>query len=566
MNSNEATTPAVSSGGIPASRRFLCLYFPRWPMQRLLRAEPEWRGKPVAVYERGAHGPRLAACSPEAAQLGTQQGMPVSEATALAPDLQVLEIDRAADRSALEKLALWAGRFSPCTGVEQCGPGVGDHPQSLILEITGCAPVFDGEENLLRQALKSLARQQLHPRAAIAPTLGAAWALAHFGPPPAHAHAIVPAAPGIEPGPELHDALAPLNLAALRLPLSAVAWLNKLGLITIGDVLQQPRAALPSRFGPDLIERLDQALGASPEPFPWLRPPPEIASAQAFEYAIADRELLLHALARRLDAVVRELQRRCRGARSIECWLYREAADPILLEIHLFRSSAVKKHLLQLLRTRLEDFRFGAEKNKRSSAAAGLSKTIEVDEGFCALSLWVTSSELLSTEQLALFARPRGAPSGLSMTLDRIRTHCGRGSVFRVREADDAQPEFAYRLADCEQDAPPQDAARTELQRTSPQTRQPRPLHLLSEPQPIQLDWPADAHGPRALEWRGDRIALVRALGPERIETGWWRALENQGDAGIARDYYTVISPHTAQYWIFRRLADDRWFLHGIFD
>jgi protein ImuB len=555
MNSLDSTALTASVSENADRRRFLCLYFSRWPIQRLLRGEPELRGKPLAVYERGAHGPRLVACSPEAGKRGVETGMPVSEATALAPDLLVCEIDRAADRNALEKLALWAGRFSPCTGVEQCGPGIGDHPQSLLLEITGCEQVFDGEDKLLRQALKSLTRQQLRPRAAIAPTLGAAWALAHFGAPPSGA--IVPEAPAGA----LNDALAPLSLAALRLPPPAVAWLSKLGLNTVGDVFQQPRATLPSRFGPELIERLDQALGTSPETFPWLRPPPEIVSAQAFEYAITDRELLLHSLARRIDVIVRELQRRCRGARSLECWLYREAADPILLEVHLFRSSAAKKHLLQLLRTRLEDFRFGAEKNKRSGAATGLSKTIEVDEGFCALSVGVTSSELLSAEQLALFSKPRGAPSGLAMTLDRIRTHCGRGSVFRVREADDAQPEFAYALADCEQDAPME--TEPAEQRTAAKTR---PLHLLAEPAPIDLDWPAGLKTPRAFDWRGERIAITQATGPERIDTGWWRTLENQLNGNTARDYYTVISPRATQYWIFRRLADDRWFLHGIFD
>ncbi len=516
-------------------------------MQRLLRTEPELRGKPAAVHERGAHGPRLVACSLEASALGVLRGMGVSEATALAPPLLVTEIDRARDRSALEKLAAWAGRFSPWTGLEQCGPGVGEHPQSLLLEITGCQQVFNGEENLLSLALKSLAQQQLRARAAIAPTLGAAWALAHYGP---H-RTVVPQAPDSA----LAEALAPLALSALRLPPAAIAWLGKLGLQTIGDVLKQPRAALPSRFGPELLERLDQALGLAPETQPWLRPPPEVYSAQSFEYPITDRELLLHSLERRLAVVVRELHRRCRGARSLDCWLYREAAEPVLLEVHLFRSSASKKHLLQLVRTRLEDLSFTSERGKQTGSGGAFSKTIDVDAGFCALSVWVTSSELLNAEQLALFSKPRGAPSGLALTLDRIRTHCGRDSVFRVSPADDAQPEHAYALADCEQDRAPQEAEprppRAEFSA--------RPLNLLPEPAAIHVEWPDEHTAPQSFEWKGERIPIAAFSGPERIETGWWRG-------GIARDYYLAASPRQAQYWIFQSRESEQWFVHGVFE
>ena len=45
--------------------------------------------------------------------------------------------------------------------------------------------------------------------------------------------------------------------------------------------------------------------------------------------------------------------------------------------------------------------------------------------------------------------------------------------------------------------------------------------------------------------------------GPERIETGWWRGHT------IGRDYYCVETAAGHRYWLFRRLRDGRWFLHG---
>ena len=57
--------------------------------------------------------------------------------------------------------------------------------------------------------------------------------------------------------------LAPLPIAALRLPAAMSSDLRVLGFDRIGDLPAQPRAPLALRFGPELGRRLDQALGAA---------------------------------------------------------------------------------------------------------------------------------------------------------------------------------------------------------------------------------------------------------------------------------------------------------------
>jgi protein ImuB len=64
---------------------------------------------------------------------------------------------------------------------------------------------------------------------------------------------------------------------------------------------------------------------------------------------------------------------------------------------------------------------------------------------------------------------------------------------------------------------------------------------------------------------------VVKAHGPERIETAWWRG------PTVRRDYYVVETMTGGRYWIFRRLGFRRpgsgpanrsgseWFLHGTF-
>jgi hypothetical protein len=58
----------------------------------------------------------------------------------------------------------------------------------------------------------------------------------------------------------------------------------------------------------------------------------------------------------------------------------------------------------------------------------------------------------------------------------------------------------------------------------------------------------------------GDQHEVAQTWGPERIETGWWRGRP------AGRDYYRVETSAGRRFWIFRRLRDDQWFVHGVFD
>ena len=79
-------------------------------------------------------------------------------------------------------------------------------------------------------------------------------------------------------GPEqFRKKLAPLPVAALRLEPDTVRTLERLGLKTIGALIDMPRLALARRFRDDnVLEALDRALGRKDEPLtaePADRPP-----------------------------------------------------------------------------------------------------------------------------------------------------------------------------------------------------------------------------------------------------------------------------------------------------
>ncbi|HYF49748.1 MAG TPA: DNA polymerase Y family protein, partial [Planctomycetota bacterium] len=451
--------------------------------------------------------------------------------------------------------ALFCGRFSPHVGLETTGEHRSE-PSALLLDITGCARCFGGEEKLLMEMLSAVSKRGFYAQAAAAPTLGAAWALAHFGrfERPSGTGRFLSVA-----GTEVDAALRDLPAAALRLAPETVAWLSKLGLQPMDDLFQQPRASLPSRFGAELIQRIDQALGSEAETFTPLLPPAEFHAAHAIETPVAELPLLYPLLEKLTAALCRDLRKAARGVRELECWLYHEISDPVGVHVSLFQPSASPKHLMELLKVRLEDafqLRIGtAGRGDAETRGRGDIRNVE-ERGVVGITLRVTQSESLSTEQLALFRRAQMVSANLSLLLDRLRTQLGAENVRQARIVEHTLPEFCieWRAAD----------GHVAGDHPSPRPRvaaSPRPSFLLATPTPIRVHWGDQADGPDSIDLPERREHVVAMRGPERLEGGWWLK-----GGGARRDYFLVETSSGARHWIFLDLHSGEWFLHGSFD
>ena len=128
----------------------------------------------MAVTQRHAGTVRIVLCNRQAAVGGVCHDMTLAEAKALMPGLHAQADDPDANLRTLERLAVWAQAFSPIVSIEE-----GTEGKALLLDVTGCERLFQGEENLLHQALSGLSDQGFVARGAIADTVGAAWAIAH---------------------------------------------------------------------------------------------------------------------------------------------------------------------------------------------------------------------------------------------------------------------------------------------------------------------------------------------------------------------------------------------------
>ncbi|MCH7604370.1 MAG: hypothetical protein IIB54_16570 [Planctomycetes bacterium] len=91
-------------------------------------------------------------------------------------------------------------------------------------------------------------------------------------------------------------------------------------------------------------------------------------------------------------------------------------------------------------------------------------------------------------------------------------------------------------------------------------TTSPRPLRLTPRPLEIAATALLPEGPPIAFQFQGTRHTVADSVGPERIETGWWRGPH------IRRDYYNVVTETGRRCWLFRHRDTGRWFLHGWFD
>ena len=116
---------------------------------------------------------RITALNAAAARLGLIAGVALADARAMYPALAAADADQEADAKLLEAIADWCDRYTPLAGL--------DAPDGILLDVTGCAHLFGGEAALCRDLVERLARQGLQAHAAVADTVGCAWAVARYG-------------------------------------------------------------------------------------------------------------------------------------------------------------------------------------------------------------------------------------------------------------------------------------------------------------------------------------------------------------------------------------------------
>jgi protein ImuB len=420
---------------------------------------------------------------------------------------------------AKKRILHWCNRYSPLVADDGFG--------GVVLDITGCAHLFGGEEPLLSNVQTRLRRAGYRVRGAIADSLGAAWALARYS------------KQVIVGGSELPQALNPLPVEALRLPEEITRALRRVGLTTIGAFQKISRQALFTRFGSSVLLRLDQAFGQAEETItPYRRPAPyttrrtlaePIATTPAVEYVLVDL----------LKEICTRLQKDHAGARRLNLDCYR--VDGVVAACGISTSKPVRSvtHLLRLFSEKLD--------------------TIDAGFGIETFVLSVLNFDRSDPGQLTL---PQFDPDSLQNTealdelIDRLGTRLGFQHVTRLRICESVLPEYAVEFRPV-----------TEPQLPSalwPEYRL-RPVYWIDPPMHIEVATIHPAGSPVQFRLGRDIHRIVKAEGPERVTPEWWRMQPLNWEV---RDYYRIEDDRGCRFWIYQELhippsSTTRWFLRG---
>ena len=156
----------------PTSARYLAIALPRLVSDRIARKRwgMSWRlsGRPdvapIIVVDQIRNAWRITHLEEMAEHAGLSVGLNLSDARAICPMLEVVYETREDDDLLLCAIADWCDRYTPLVGL--------DEPDGLMLDISGCAHLFGGEEALARDLLMRLLHQGFCAHGSIASTPG----------------------------------------------------------------------------------------------------------------------------------------------------------------------------------------------------------------------------------------------------------------------------------------------------------------------------------------------------------------------------------------------------------
>jgi protein ImuB len=375
----------------------------------------------------------------------------------------------------LEAIAAWACQFTPKVSLEP--------PQGLLLEVEGSLRLFGGLQSLKERLQSGVEEMGFSARLATAPAArGAFW---------------------LSRSEQKILEKVPLEAACSG---EALAFLQSIGIATVGALMRLPREGLARRCGQQLLDDLDRALGAAPEPRAFFAPPARFAAKLELPAQVAHAEGLLFAARRLLVQLEGLLTARQAGVRAFTLTLIHEESES-KIEIGLASPARDTERLAQLLREKLS--------------------TVKLSQPVQAIRLEAENFAPLHGRTAGMFGDAGAEAEDWARLLERLRARLGHEAVYGLAPHPDHRPEHAW-------------------QRVEPGEWDPREFRQPG-PRPVWLVKPKRLH-------EGEFALLA---GPERIESGWW-----DGDEA-GRDYFIARLPNDSLIWVYRETGE--WFLHGLF-
>lgn len=499
---------------------------PPAPHPSLSPSLAHWDEHPIAL----ADGRRLRSVSAAAGRARVRAGMTVAEARAICAGLEVLDWDEVAILHAITEMSA-----ALLTGSPQVTPVAGA-PGMWWVGAGGFAGL-GGERALLYELVRIARRWHPRPRVAIADSCVAARAATWASQEAISGRAdrrssifVVP--PG---GCAAYLASAPLALVPMDDELRTT--LSALGLHTAGAFAALSAEDVERRWGEVGLAAWRLARGEDQRRPMLLRPEAKRAVTVELAAPAETMEPVLFLVRAALDRLVTELVGEGRAVASVAITLTLDVATSALpsggvphtvtREVRPARPLGRTALLFERCRALLDGWVPGAP--------------------VCGLAVTIVATAPLSGDQGDLLAQGWRDPAAVDAALARLRAELGPNVVVRPVARDAHRPEQAGEWRDIEE---PRDDGKRDGWTGEREVA----LRLLEQPERIEVEW-ADRTAV-ALRWRGRRISIERAIGPERLSGDWWKD-------GYRRDYWRY-EGEESELLVFQ--ASDGWFIQGWYD
>jgi protein ImuB len=518
---------------------FACLFVPDFPVQAVVRLEPELQGKPVAILAGAPPLTKVFAVNREARNLGVQTGITKVQAESFEG---IFWRWRSPSQEATAYAALLDCAWTISPRVEDgARREEQDFSDTVVLDIGGCEKLFGPSEKIAHDLKRVASEVGFETNVAVAGSpLAAACAAQGF------------AGVTVIPAGEEGLRIGRLSLEALRIPFEFVETLKRWGINTCADFAALPEISIVERLGQEGKHWWRLARGADDHPLIAKEFPSQFEEHLDLDSPVDLLEPLLFVLNRLLEQLCARLRMHILAIGEIKVTLTLERNDS--------RNQKPVFHI-QMLRPPVP-----------ARASKFLLKLLHLDLEKHPPSLPVMAVRILAipakarAQQLGLFLPLSPNPELLEITLKRIQTTVEENRVGAPVLLDTHSPN-AFQQNRFVLPEMKEKRAVTEKQTTAA-------MRIFRPPLPATVEFQEGK--PAFLGCEGARRQILAFAGPWRTKGEWW------SETAWARDEWDMemrtlrpkVQPEssreseeeTALYRVYRDLRAKRWFVEGIYD
>lgn len=490
--------------------RTACVDLPDLPLQLLLREHPDWRKTPVAVVADDRPQAEVQWASTSARARGVLPGLRFAAALSLAPGLHAAPVPVERVKAEVAAIAERLRAFSPEVEPSSEVPGV------FWLDAGGLMRLWPSLEAWGGGVLAKLGEDGFIASLAVGFHRFGSFAVARGG-------RGLRVLASVE---EERSLAGRTPLVRLQVAPRAREVLDRLGVVTVGQLAELPLEGVARRFDPELKRLHRMASGELRIPLSPERPQKAPQVRRILDDPVGDAGTIVAIVEEALPPLLDEVRRRGRRAAELHLGLLFDRLGEHAERLRPAEATIEPRVLLELVRLRL----------------AALQRLPDR----------VQEVRLLVVE---VAADPRQAgllPSGHSREpaatqrgLARVRASLGPHAVVRatLREAHLPEASFAWEACEHVPQAAPGQADTPRLIRR---------LHHPPEPLPFRPKQEPDGWMLRGL----DRGPVDRILGPFVVSGGWWAR-------PVHREYHFAETKGGERLWVFYDRPRRRWYLQG---